>query len=71
MAEKLFELTTVTYTAKELVIKVKNISGAALEKRLVFDLSPPAHLVDDKIMPQPSPRRKTTTPPVRRVWPAS
>ena len=49
MAEKLLELTAVTYTAKELVIKVKNISGASLDKRLVIDLSPPAYLVDDKI----------------------
>jgi hypothetical protein len=49
MPEKLLELTAVTYTAKELVIKVKNISGAALEKRLVIEISPPAYLVDDKI----------------------
>lgn len=49
MAEKVLELTAVTYTKKELVIKVKNISGASLDKRLVIDLSPPAYLVDNKI----------------------
>src|SRR5262245_30568840 len=49
MAEKLLELTAITYTAKELAIKVKNISGASLDNRLVIDLSPPAYLVHDKI----------------------
>src|SRR6185369_2871901 len=49
MAEKLLELTALTYTAKELVIKVKNISGVSLDKRLVIDLSPPSYLVDDRI----------------------
>src|SRR4029078_6724495 len=49
MAEKLLELTAVTYTANQLAIKVKNISGVSLDKRLVIELSPPAYLVDDTI----------------------
>src|SRR6185369_3700483 len=49
MADKLLELTALSYTPKELVIKVKNTSGVSLDKRLVIDLSPPAYLVDDKI----------------------
>ena len=49
MADKLLELTVVTYTAKELVIKVKNITETSLDKRLVIDFSPPAYLVDNKI----------------------
>ena len=49
MADKLLELTALTYTAKELVIKVKNTSGVSLDKRLVIELSPPAYLVDNKI----------------------
>jgi len=49
MAEKILEFTTVTYTANQLAIKVKNISGASLDKRLVIELSPPAYLVDDRI----------------------
>jgi len=43
------ELTVSTFTANELAIKVKNISGASLDKRLVIELYPPAYLVDDKI----------------------
>src|SRR6185369_10417299 len=49
MAEKLLELSVVTYTANQLAIKVKNISGVSLDKRLVIELSPPAYLVDDRI----------------------
>jgi hypothetical protein len=49
MAEKFLELTSLTYTAKELVIKVKNTSGASLDKRLVIDFSPPGYLVDNRI----------------------
>jgi len=43
------ELTVSTFTANELTIKVKNVSGASLDKRLVIELYPPAYLVDDKI----------------------
>ena len=49
MAENLLELTVVTYTANQLAIKVKNVSGAALDKRLVVEFSPPAYLVDNRI----------------------
>ena len=49
MADQILELTVVTFTADELKIKVKNISGASLDKRLVLELFPPAYLVDDKI----------------------
>lgn len=63
MAEKLFELTTVTYTAKELVIKVKNISGASLDKRLVIEFSPPAYLVDDRVNDAAVAAAKNNNPP--------
>ena len=46
---QLLELTLVTFAANELVIKVSNISGVSLDKRLVIALSPPTYLVDDKI----------------------
>jgi hypothetical protein len=49
MAEKLLELTSVSYTTKELVVKVKNVSGATLDRKLVIELSPPADLVDNRI----------------------
>ena len=49
MAEKILEFSVVTYTANQLAIKVKNISGVSLDKRLVIELSPPAYLVDDRI----------------------
>lgn len=49
MADQLLELTVVTFTADELKIKVKNISGASLDKRLVLELFPPAYLVHDRI----------------------
>jgi hypothetical protein len=47
--QNLLELTVVTFTANELAIKVKNISGVSLDKRLVIELYPPAYLVDDRI----------------------
>ena len=46
---QLLELTLVTFAANELVIKVSNISGVSLDKRLVIALSPPTYLVDVKI----------------------
>src|SRR6476661_8037386 len=49
MAEKFLELTSLTYTSKELVIKVKNTGGVSVDKRLVIDFSPPSYLVDDRI----------------------
>src|SRR5215218_5075803 len=49
MAENLLELTVVSYTANLLAIKVKNVSGATLDKRLVIEFSPPAYLVDNRI----------------------
>lgn len=49
MAENLLELTAVTFTATQLAIKVKNISGKSLDQRLVIEFYPPAYLVDDKI----------------------
>lgn len=63
MAEKFLELTAVTYTAKELVIKVKNISGTSLDKRLVIELSPPAYLVDDRINAAAIAAAKNDNPP--------
>ena len=63
MAEKFLELTVVTYTTKELVIKVKNISGVSLDKRLVIDLSPPAYLVDDKVNAAAVAAAKSDNPP--------
>ena len=63
MAEKLLEFTAVTYTAKELAIKVKNISGASLDKRLVIDLSPPAYLVDDRVNAAAIAAAKSDNPP--------
>ena len=49
MADQLLELAVVTFTADELTIRVRNISGTSLDKRLVLELFPPAYLVDDKI----------------------
>ena len=49
MAENLLELTVVAYTANSLAIKVKNITTAALDKRLVVEFSPPSYLVDNRI----------------------
>ena len=63
MAEKFLELTAVTYTANELVLKVKNISGASLDKRLVIDLSPPAYLVDDRVNAAAIAAAKSDNPP--------
>lgn len=49
MADQLLELAVVTFTTDELTIRVRNISGVSLDKRLVLELFPPAYLVDDKI----------------------
>ena len=46
---QLLELTVATFTADQLTIKVKNVSGISLDKTLAIELSPPAYLVDDKI----------------------
>jgi hypothetical protein len=46
---QLLELSLVTFTADQLVVKVRNSSGATLDKRLVIALSPPSYLVNDKI----------------------
>lgn len=43
-------ITPVAFTERLLEIKVQNISGASLDKRLVIEISPPMHLVDDKIV---------------------
>ncbi len=63
MADKLLEFTAVTYTAKELAIKVKNISSASLDKRLVIELSPAAYLVDDRINAAAVAAAKSDNPP--------
>ncbi|HET6975535.1 MAG TPA: hypothetical protein VFI24_04380 [Pyrinomonadaceae bacterium] len=49
MADQLLELAVVTFTTDELTIRVRNISGGSLDKRLVLELFPPAYLVHDKI----------------------
>lgn len=49
MSDQILEFAVVSFTADELKIKVKNISGVSLDKRLVLELFPPAYLVDDKI----------------------
>src|SRR4029079_9356877 len=46
----LLQLVPVTFTDRLLEIKVKNTTGAVLDKRLVIEISPPAHLVDEKII---------------------
>ena len=46
----LLELTPVTFTDRLLEIKVQNITNTPLDKRLVIEISPPAHLVDDRIV---------------------
>ena len=46
---QLLELTVATFTAGQLEIKVKNISGVTLDKTLAIEVWPPAYLVDDKI----------------------
>lgn len=63
MADKLLELTAVTYTTNQLVIRVKNVSGASLDKRLVIELSPPAYLVDDRINAAAIAAAKSDNPP--------
>ena len=44
------QITPVTFTERLLEIKVQNISGASLDKRLVIEISPPTHLVDDRVV---------------------
>ena len=63
MAEKLLEFTLATYTTTQLVIKVKNISGASLDKRLVIDLSPTTDLVDNRINAAAKAAAKSDNPP--------
>ena len=46
---QLLELTVASFTADQLAIKVKNISGVSLDKTLAIELWPPAYLVDDRI----------------------
>src|ERR1044072_8968630 len=46
----LFQLMPVTFTDRLLELKVRNTSGGPLEKRLVLEFTPPAHLVDEKII---------------------
>ena len=46
---KVLELSVQTFTADKLEIKVKNISGAALERALSIELYAPAFLVNSKI----------------------
>jgi|GEM_PF-1218892 len=46
----LLTLMPITFTDRLLEIKIRNTSGAALDKRLVLELSPPTHLVDEKII---------------------
>ncbi|HEX6716021.1 MAG TPA: hypothetical protein VF088_02855, partial [Pyrinomonadaceae bacterium] len=62
MAENLLELTTVSYTANQLAIKVKNASGAALDKRLVIEFSPPSYLISDKLNAEATLASKSTDP---------
>lgn len=46
----LFQINPVAFTDRLLELKVKNTSGVPLEKRLVLEFTPPAHLVDEKII---------------------
>ncbi|HYV13294.1 MAG TPA: hypothetical protein VE980_20485 [Pyrinomonadaceae bacterium] len=46
---QLLELTVAAFTADQLAIRVKNISGISLDNTLAIELSPPAYLVDDRI----------------------
>lgn len=43
------KFTVVTFTAEQLIIKVKNVSNAPLAKTLVIQLYPPLYLVSDAI----------------------
>jgi len=45
----LLEITLLTFTANQLDIKVKNTSGASLDKVLVIELQPPMYLVSDEL----------------------
>lgn len=46
---QLLELTVASFTADQLEIKVRNISGVSLDKTLAIELWPPAYLVADEI----------------------
>ena len=46
---ELLQFSVLSYTANELAIKVKNISGSALEKTLVIEICPPLDLVSNEI----------------------
>ncbi|MEN3327794.1 MAG: hypothetical protein V7638_2601 [Acidobacteriota bacterium] len=46
----LFQIMPIAFTDRLLELKVRNTSGAPLEKRLVLEFTPPAHLVDEKII---------------------
>ncbi|MEN3327792.1 MAG: hypothetical protein V7638_2599 [Acidobacteriota bacterium] len=45
----LLEISLLTFTANQLEIKVKNTSGASLDKVLVIELQPPMYLVSDEL----------------------
>lgn len=49
MPEKPLEFSVLTLTADKLEIKVRNISGNALERTLTIDLYAPKYLVDGKV----------------------
>jgi hypothetical protein len=47
--EKLLDFSLLAFTSKELEIKVKNTSGAALDGTIVIEIRPPMYLVDQQI----------------------
>jgi len=53
----------VTFNGRLLEIKVKNISDASLDKSLVIEISPPAYLVDDRIIEAASEAAVSEDPP--------
>lgn len=60
---KVLELTVHGFTANQLNIKVKNISGASLQKALTIDLSPPAYLMDNRVVAAARAAAESEDPP--------
>lgn len=60
---RVLELTVQSFTATQLIIKVKNISSAALQKSLSIDLSPPAYLLDNRIIEAARAAAESEDPP--------
>jgi hypothetical protein len=61
--QPLLELSAVSFTAQQLVIKIKNVSGRTLDKTLAIEFFSPAYLMDERIRQAAREAAISTKPP--------